>query len=235
MKKLVCTLLALVTLCSLLVVNASATNTYEGEMFEIVTDYEFDFSGGLEEMEGDEYYFYFCDFEDIESEIEIQINDVDQVLASDEVDSCKEYYELYKEYNSDEEEIIVDGIPAFVDLMDDDDTCYFVRFWSDNYYYDIDIEASDEESRDDLLDILIDGFRITDSTSWYESDDTDDKEDKDDEDDKDVKDNKDDKTTDEDEESESDDSTVIIIVAVAAGVVVLGVVAIVVLGKKKKQ
>lgn len=40
MKKVVCSFLALMMLCSLMVVNVSASNTYEGEGFRIVTDYE---------------------------------------------------------------------------------------------------------------------------------------------------------------------------------------------------
>lgn len=214
-----------------MVVNVSATNTYEGEMFEIVTDYEFDFSGGLGSYEDDEYYSYFCWFEDLESEIEIYINDVDEVLELDDVSSCEEYYELFKEY-SDDEEIIVDGIPVFVDYESDQNCCYFIRFWSDNYYYNIDLEAADEESAQILYALFVDGFRITDSTSWYKSDDAGSDNDKTNKDDKDSK---DDKATDEKKESDSNNTTIIIVAIVVAGIVVIAVVAIVVLGKKKKQ
>ncbi len=235
MKKIICTFLALAMICSLMVVNVSAANTYEGEMFEIVTDYEFEFDGGLDVFEGDEeyegyeHYLYFCWFEDLGSEIEIWIDDAIEIFESDGASSCEEYYEMAKKYRGDDwEEILIDGIPAFVDY---DTECSFcsIKFWSDNYYYDIEIEAADAESLELLYDLFVEGFRITDSTSWYESDDADDNNDKAD------KDNKDDKATDEEKESNSDNTTIIIVAIVVGGVVILGVTAIVVLGKKKKQ
>ena len=235
MKKLVCTLLALAMLCSFTVVNVSAANTYEGEMFKIESDYEIDFYGGLESHEGDEYYLYGCYIEELDSEIEIDISDMDYMLGEiqydfPEVDTCKEYYEIYKDYAADEKEVLIDGVPAFVH-SGDNDTTYFIEIWSDNYYFSIDLEACDEESRDALYDLFVEGFEITDSTSWYSGDDAD----VDDEDDSDKadKDSKDEKADDKEDKAEKD-NTVIIIAAVIAGVVVIAVVAIIVLGKKKK-
>ena len=224
MKKLCCILMAIAMLCSLMVVNASAAYTYEGEMFEITSDYEMFFD------DVNEPYLYFCWVEDLDFEIEISIDEMDYkndpiTDAFPEVDSCEEYYESYKEYYEDEEEILIDGVPAFVDLWDDD-ACCFIRFWSDNYSFVITLAAADTESLEILYELFVDGFEITDSTSWYEADDADTN-----------KDDKTDKNTDEkddDENSNSDNTTIIIVAIVVAGVVVIAVAAIVVLGKKKK-
>ena len=228
MKKLCCILMAIAMLCSLMVVNASAAYTYEGEMFKLKSDYEINFSGGLDSYEDDEYYSYFCWIEELDSEIEISIDEMDYIIDQiqydfPEVDTCEEYYELYKEYNEDEEEILIDGIPAFVNSWDDE-ACCFIEFWSDNYYFQIDLEACDNEALEIIYDLFVDGFEITDSTSWYGADDADtNKADKTDADDK-----------DEEENPDSDNTTIIIVAIVVAGVVVIAVAAIVVLGKKKK-
>ena len=237
MKKLVCTLLALAMLCSLVVVNVSAANVYEGEMFKIKSDYEIDFSGGLESYEDDEYYSYFCFIEELNSEIEIMVDDMDYMLEqvqSDfpEVDTCKEFYEIYRGYKADEKEVLIDGVPAFVDSSEDG-TCYFIDIWSDNYYFSIDLEACDEESRDALYDLFVEGFEITDSTSWYGAEDNDVAEADDaDTEDKTDKDSKEEKA---DEKTSNDNTTIIIVAIVCGTVLILGVTAIVVLGKKKKQ
>lgn len=233
MKKLVCTLLALAMLCSLMVVNVSAANSYEGEGFELVLDYDCEFEGG-EEDEG--VYSYICYLGDDNWEIELQVIDIDYMFEElqyedEELDTCEELYDFYIEYkDEDEEEITIDGIPAFCEFSDD---CCFIEMWSDNYYYLVDLECDGDMSAEELLDVFSDGFRITDSASWYSGGDTgaDNKNDAD----KSDKTEKTDKDSTEEKSADNKDNTVIIIIAVVAGVAVVAVVAIVVLGKKKKQ
>lgn len=246
MKKIVCTLLALIMLCSLVVVNVSATEdtgTYwETAYFVLDSNVEL-VDNGLFEEEGSIGYFYSLPAQDNE-----WIGEID--IAIYYADNSSEVFEdnlSYFEEDFDVEEVVIDGRVGyqFYDNTDELMSRYTIVY-VDDMYYSIGAEGlvDYEEEFETLCNIIDSGLSFNSlSEEDIESevdieddkDDEDDTDDKEDKDDKDVKDNKDDKTTDEDEESESDDSTVIIIVAVVAGVVVLGVVAIVVLGKKKKQ
>lgn len=241
MKKITCVLLSLAMLCSFMVVNVSAANVYEGEGFTIDTDYTcVENSSSTSEWDyGTIWYYFFC-FEGIGAELEIEVESLDYLMSEESynVDSVAELYEAFSEEMKYEDEfemdqIMIDGVPAFIASYEGDDATLFVSVFSDNYIYDMQIETDNKDSASEMLDLIVADFCFTDSTSWVDSIKTDiaDKDDAENKDDTDK-----DGKTEKDEEKSSDNNTIIIIVAiVTTGVVVLGIVAIVVLGKKKKS
>ena len=228
MKKLFCILMAITMLCSLMVVNASAANTYEGEGFKIVTDYEFECDSDTEE--GGFYYIYHYN----EYTIEVYVCDIYLVLDHDD-DGLANLKELYDTYLEDTEgtDLYIDGIPA--DCLSDPG-CYHISLLSDNYYYYIELRVAEDDLEADppleMKRFISENFQIEDSTDWYKlGDDYDYTSYETEEPDKTNSESK----TDNNSESDKSDNTVIIVAIVVGGVVILGVTAMIIFGKKKKQ
>lgn len=144
MKKIVSAFLALMMLCSLMVVNVSASNTYEGEGFRIVTDYSGYIEGGYE---SDDTYAYDFHCNDLGDEARIQIF----VLASDSAEEAEQGFN--EEFYGYGEEITLGGRPAVADADEEDFFCNIYTY-SDKYIFDIEVEGSDSYSYEVLCEII---------------------------------------------------------------------------------
>ena len=159
MKKSCCILMAIAMLCSLMVANASAANTYEGEGFKIVTDYSGYIEGGMDSDNIYAYDFYCYDFSD---EARIQIF----VLKGNSAEEAEQAF--YGEYYSCGEDIILNGTPAIINEESDDYFCNYYTY-SGNYIFEIEVEAIDDQSYD-ILKYIVEADLFFDDYS-YESDD----------------------------------------------------------------
>ena len=258
MKKIVSTMLALMMLCSFLVVNVSAVeglyeepsddmvSTYwETDTFYIDTDMELvmeDDSEYYEDENAESYSFWPAEVNGEYMEDDAGFIDI-TVYHPDDVD------ELYQEYKEMLYETCEDSDFRDNDRQEIENTklggCDAVQYTFIKYEGEFSgllrlVVASDGENvylieiecYPEYEDLFSDLCDIVKNDLHFNNAPADD----DKAEDKADNTNKDDKNTEDKKDAEEkDNSTVIIVVAVVAGVVVLGVVAIVVLGKKKKQ
>lgn len=165
MKKLLCILMAITMLCSLMVVNASATTTYEGEGFKIVTDY----SGYIEgDMESDGTYAYNFYCSDFSEDARIQIF----VLVTDSAEEAEELF--YGEFYNYGEETVIDNRTAVVTEDSEDYFCNYYAY-AGNYIFDIEVEGIDDQSYDILkyiveTDLIFDDYSYESDDNYYEDD-----------------------------------------------------------------
>ena len=136
--------MAITMLCSLMVVNASATTTYEGEGFKIVTDCSGYIEGGME-SDGTYAYNFYCDSFSEDARIQIF------VLVADSAEEAEQLF--YGEFYNYGEETVIDNRTAIITKSSSGYFCNYYAY-AGNYIFDIELEAIDDNSYEVLKSII---------------------------------------------------------------------------------